>query len=446
MNITREPEHILLEQPGTIPKKYFYFTYTLTNDKGMIVPPSRIKEGEILSEDVHDIKGVRIFKKGRKVTKADLRILRRAAHKPIIENNKRKPPAFFKIGDTLPDDVKDFDDKVILAKGTVLDARTRSILLRMPLRPVYVQRTIYPSLDISIFYNFSETMECLHGCDETFDITNAYPETRFNCNTSDEELLKLGIKRITKDSIFEGEDGVWGCSRDLIVSGLEYPAIVNKTVEDEIWKHKDKVCHHCHAGFNVLEIKRYKKPQVKCPKCSKMFFEDLGIHKPGKSLVCPDCEKEFKAADVNESIRYQIECPACGQWLKKDYNYVEISYPTEREKEELGVAYGKTVRGVAVFKGLRNTMNRFTILVSGLTNRYYVVKEKMMLPISAKRIRLANPHDIKIKVLQFFYKKTGDEFMPDMDFLDYKGRKWLYKSLPVKTNRATNQLSKAKDK
>ena len=444
MNVVQHPDKILIEKPGEIPERFFYFTYTMTNDKGLVVPPSRIRAGEVLAQDVHDIKGVRLFRKGHTVTKDDLLILRRAPHKPIMEDGKRKPPSFFKINDTLTDDVKDFEGHTILKKGTKLDERTRSILLRIPLRPVYVQRKIFPQLDIRMFINHSETMQCLHGCDETFDITDAYPGTEFNCNTPEEKLREMGVRRITKNSVYDGEEGVWGCTRTLYVSGTEYPAIVNKTAAKYIWNNEDKVCHHCHTSFDVLTIKNFKKAEIKCPECGEMNTEDLLIYKPEDKIVCTKCGGNFTAGEVESHVRYQVECPACGQWLKKDFNYVELSYPGILNKEVMGIPFGRTVRGIAIFEGLPRTRDRITVLVSGLTNRYYIQKGKYYFPLTARRLRMGSVSDVRVKSLMLFYKKTGDEFRPDLDFLDYKGKKWVYRSLPVKINRSKRQALELK--
>ncbi|MGQ4834646.1 MAG: hypothetical protein ACP6IS_12245 [Candidatus Asgardarchaeia archaeon] len=442
--LTYGPREVIIDDPVKGPVVYTFFNYTITNDTGVVVPPELIKEGEVLARDVYDIKGVRIFKGGRKLSAADIRILRRVTLRPIFVDGKRKPAGFFKVGDTLPQDVKDFDNNIVFKQGTVLDERALSILNRIPLGPIYIRRPVQPYLDIRIFVNKEKTMKCIYGCGEEYDISHAYPGVRFTCGAPAEILKKLGIKRITQHSIYTGEDGVYGCGRELTVIGKEYPEIINETVEKKVWNTEDKICQYCGTRFGVNAIKRFRRAKIKCPLCHKFFEDDFSRYRLTDKIICPECGGTFLGKDVEEVQEYQIECPACGQWLTKDKNFVEVSEPGVFGKRIRKIKFGETVRGIAVFKRIDLTMSKMTILIAGLTNRYYLQMGSSYIPLTGKLLKKAKYDDVRVKVLALYYQRRGDEFRPDLDYLDFRGRNWIYLSLPVKVNLSNMEFSKLK--
>ena len=301
---------------------YHYFVYTLENSNGLSVPPENLIVGDVLADDVFTVTGVltekeyvetpdgevkveepiaeenllqtrknikeprklplsiagirenvRLFVKGHTLNEKDIRILRRVPFKVLIQNNQRFNVSSMKLNTELPLDVIDFKNNNVLEKGIKLDPRNLAILRQLPIGQINVKRPCVINLDIKVFQGNEKTMPCLPGCDEEYDVSDAYSGIKFKCGDLPVNLAKLGIKKITKKSYYNGEDGVIGCGNIIMTPQVEYVPFHSHTSIDLIWDMEPKVCQFCMTKFQVKNIQHHHKSKLKNP-TSGEFFEE----------------------------------------------------------------------------------------------------------------------------------------------------------------------------
>ncbi len=473
---------------------FHYFVYTVENNSGLTVPPENLIPGDILTEDVYTLTGVltekeyvetvdgevkveegattddiiksrknvkqakklplpiagirenvRIFVKGHTLTDKDIRILKRVPFKVLISGNQRYNVSSMKLNTELPLDVVDFHGNNVLEKGIKLDARNLAILRQLPIGKINVKRPCALNLDIRIFQGNEKTMPCLPGCDEEYDISNAYPGIKFKCGDLPEVIAKLGIKKITKKSYYTGEDGVLGCGNILSTPQIESIPLHNHPAIDKIWDSEPKVCQFCLVRFQVKNIKNFHSAKLKNPTSGVFYEEKIQRFSPDSKVALGN--DTFTLRDIKEYIPEEIECPSCGKWLRQDMNFLDLNiHPLQAiEKDKAYYAnlqiipYGHIQRGIAVFNDISKHMDKVEIVVGGLDENVYELVGEEYVPIIPKLMAKTQPENRWVKRLVLQYDRKGDEFNTPRDNIALVKEEWRYFRQDILNNRATDK-------
>ncbi|PCJ52259.1 MAG: hypothetical protein COA79_24335 [Planctomycetota bacterium] len=483
-------------------KVLHYFTYTIANNKGLLVHPSNLKEGDVLAADVFTVTGVlkdneyiekpngpvikevkdtkkslrlqirraqkktrplplsvagirkhvRLFIKGHKLTAYDIRILQRVPYRPLIQGNQRHNVLKIQLNTSLPLDVVDFSGNNILKKGVHLNPRNLAILRQLPIGHIYVQRPVEVNLDIKVFEGYAKTMQCVEGCDEVYSVENSYPGVNFICGDAPDKLAILGIKRITKNSYYSGEDdAVLGCSNPLKVPVAEHIPLQNQNYIDLIWDKAPKVCQFCQTRFQVKDITNFHKAKLKHPTTGKFFEEKIERFNPGAKVALG--ADTFEVKDIKEYIPEEIECPACGKWLRENMNFLDLNlHPLAKIQKGAEnyysnlqkIPYGHVLRGIAVFSNISRHMDKIQIVLGGLIDEIYVTAPLGGLrPLTSKFAQRTPYKDRKVKKLVIKYERVGDEYESSKDAFVFKSKEWEYISQNLLTNKSKMEFLKA---
>jgi len=471
-------------------KLFHYFVYTVENNNGLVVPPANLIPGDVLTEDVFTLTGVlsekeyvetvdgevkveegattddiiksrknvkqarklplpiagirenvRLFVKGHTLTEKDIRILRRVPFKVLIAGNQRYNVSSMKLNTELPLDVVDFHGNNVLEKGIKLDARNLAILRQLPIGKISVKRSCTLNLDIRIFQGHEKTMKCLPGCDEEFDISNAYPGIKFKCGQLPDELAKLGIKNITKKSYYTGEDGVLGCGNTVSTPQIESIPLHNHPAIDKIWDSEPKVCQFCNVKFQVKNIKNYHSAKLKNPNSGVFYEEKIQRFSPDSKVALGT--DTFTLREIKEYIPEEIECPSCGKWLRQDMNFLDLNiHPLQsidKDKEYYSnlqtIPYGHIQRGIAVFNDISKHMDKVEIVVGGLDENVYELVGEEYVAIIPKNMAKTLPDNRWVRRLVLQYDRKGDEFDTPRDAVTLIKEEWRYFRQDILNNR-----------
>lgn len=477
---------------------FHYFVYTVENSNGLTVPPENLIPGDVLADDVYTVTGVltekeyvetpdgevkveegvadenilqarrdikqpkklplsiagirenvRIFVKGHTLDEKDIRILKRVPFKVLIQNNQRFNVSSMKLNTELPLDVIDFKDNKVLEKGIKLDPRNLAILRQLPIGKINVKRPCVLNLDIRVFQGNEKTMPCLPGCDEEYDVANAYSGVKFKCGELPDVLAKLGIKRITKKSYYTGEDGVLGCGNIITTPQVEYVPFHNHVAIDKIWDSEPKVCHYCMSKFQVKNIQHYHKAKLKNPTTGEFFEEKVQRFSPDSKVALG--KDTFALRDIKEYIPEEIECPSCGKWLRQDMTFLDLNiHPLqtiEKDKDYFSnlqtIPFGHTRRGIAVFPDISKHMDKMQIIVDGLDENVYELVGEEYISIIPKNMAKTLPENRYIKRLVIKYERRGDEYNTPQDEIKLYKEEWQYFRQDIFNNRAPDEQAAA---
>jgi hypothetical protein len=473
---------------------YHYFVYTVENSNGLTVPPENLLPGDVLADDVFTATGVltekeyvetpdgdvkveevkadenilqarrdlkearklplsisgirenvRLFVKGHTLDEKDIRILKRVPFKVLIAGNQRYNVTSMKLNTELPLDVVDFQGNKVLEKGIKLDPRNLAILRQLPISPINVKRPCVLNLDVKVFQGNQKTMTCLPGCDEEYDVSNAYSGIKFKCGDAPDSIMKLGIKRITKKSYYTGEDGIIGCGNTLTTPQAEYSPLHNHIAIDKIWDSEPKTCQFCMTKFQVKNIQHFHKAKLKNPTSNEFFEEKIQRFSPDSKVALG--KDTFALRDIKEYIPEEIECPGCGKWLRQDLNFLDLNiHPLqtiEKDKDFYAniqtIPFGHTRRGIAVFSDISKYMDKMQIVVGGLDENIYEQIGDSFSPIAPKNLAKILPDNRFSRRLVIKYERRGDEFnTPRDDILNYN-EEWQYFRQDIFNNRVASE-------
>lgn len=473
---------------------YHYFVYTVENSSGLTVPPENLIPGDVLAEDVYTVTGVlsekeyvetpdgevkveegiadenilqsrrdvkqakklplsiagirenvRLFVKGHTLDEKDIRILKRVPFKVLISGNQRYNVSAMKLNTELPLDVVDFQGNKVLEKGIKLDPRNLAILRQLPIGNISVRRPCVLNLDIRVFQGNEKTMPCMAGCDEEYDVSNAYSGVKFKCGDLPDNLAKLGIKRITKKSYYTGEDGVIGCGNTLTTPQVEYVPFHSHVAIDKIWDMEPKTCQFCEKTFPVKNIQHHHKAKLKHPTSGNFFEEKIQRFSPDSKVALGT--DSFTLREIKEYIPEEIECPSCGKWLRQDMSFLDLNiHPLqniEKDKDYFAnlqtLPYGHTVRGIAVFPDISKHMDKMQIIVGGLDENVYELVGDEYIAIIPKNMAKTLPENRYVKRLVIKYERRGDEYNTPRDEIKQYKEEWQYFRQDILNNRAPSE-------
>lgn len=475
---------------------YHYFVYTVENSNGLTVAPENLLPGDVLTADVFTVTGVltekeyvetpdgevkveeavtdeniiqsrrdikkpkklplsiagirenvRLFVKGHTLDEKDIRLLNRVPFKVLILGNQRFNVSSMKLNTELPLDVVDFKGNKVLEKGIKLDPRNLAILRQLPIGPINVKRPCVLNLDIRVFQGNEKTRSCLAGCDEEYDVSNAYSGIKFTCGDKPEVLAKLGITRITKKSYYTGEDGVIGCGNVLTTPQVEYIPFHSHVAIDKIWDAEPKTCQFCMTKFQVKNIQHYHKAKLKHPTSGDFFEEKIQRFSPDSQVALG--KDSFALRDIKEYIPEEIECPSCGKWLRQDMTFLDLNiHPLQSIQKDKSyfenlqtIPYGHTRRGIAVFPDISKHMDKMQIIVGGLDENVYELVGEEYIAITPKNMAKTIPENRYIKRLVIKYDRRGDEYNTPKDEITLYKEEWQYFRQDILNNRAPDEIA-----